>query len=192
MYTRLCYVHLYVLSSIFSLDRTTISCACHSNSSIHHSDNATTHRRRLFPLSALTVLFRTLPLSLPIFVALTPLLLLRWRCQSPLASASASASTVTFRFCVQLFISCLYFFSAARGILFQFFASLLSILFLLFFAKLATPARTAKQASERERTRERANSFHLPIYLTLLNVCVCVCVFLSSMATHKSALSLAY
>lgn len=60
MYTRLCYVHSYVLSSIFSLDRNTISCACHSNSSIHHSDNATTHRRRLFPLSALTVLFRTL------------------------------------------------------------------------------------------------------------------------------------
>lgn len=63
MYTRLCYVHLYVLSSIFISDRSAISCACHSNSSIHHSDNATTHHRRLFPLSALTVLFRTLPLS---------------------------------------------------------------------------------------------------------------------------------
>lgn len=109
----LCNVYLtycLYISSISNSDRTTISCACHSNSSIHHSDNATTPRRRLFPLSTLTVLFRTLPLSLPIFVALTPPLLLRWRCHSTLASASASASTVTFRFCVQLFISCLYFF----------------------------------------------------------------------------------
>lgn len=97
---------LYALSLIFSPDRTTLPCASHSNSSFYHSDNTKTPRRRLFPLSAFTTLSRTLPLS----HSLSSLTLLRWRCCSTLASASASPSTVTFRFCVQLFISCLYFF----------------------------------------------------------------------------------